>query len=115
VSAPWRSSLVMPRRLVRERFGALGVCLNVTPENFGPDGARRQLHAVGGAGSRVIFFTGGPDGRQIVKRSEVALGDLRSPLGTGHDTALRRRSCELDARPESSTGREACRPGSARG
>ncbi len=67
----------------RERFASLGLRLNVTPENFGPDGDRRQLHAVGVAGSRMIFFTNGPNGRQIVKRSEVALGDLRSPLGPG--------------------------------
>ena len=68
---------------VRERFFSLGVALNVTPENFDPRGDRRQLHAVGVAGSRVIFFADGSGGREVVKRSEVALGDLRSPLGPG--------------------------------
>ena len=67
---------------IRERFSPLGVELRLTPENF--DGAeRRQLHAVGIAGSRVILYTDGPSGRVVVKRSEVALGDLRSPLGRG--------------------------------
>ena len=67
---------------VRERFSSLGVELRLTSENF--DGTDRpQLHAVGFAGSRVILFADSPNGRIIVKRSEVALGDLRSPFGQG--------------------------------
>jgi hypothetical protein len=68
---------------VRERFGSLGVPLNLTRENF-LDSSRRELHAVGVAGSRVILYRQSPSGRRhVVKRSEVALGDLRSPLGPG--------------------------------
>ncbi len=40
-------------------------------------------YAVGIAGSRVILFADTPTGRIIVKRSEVALGDLKSPFGPG--------------------------------
>ncbi len=68
---------------IRERFGSLGMRLNLTPENLDEQGDRRQLHAVGVAGSRVVFFADGPLGRTVVKRSEVALGDLSSPLGPG--------------------------------
>lgn len=72
---------------IRERFSPLGVELRLTPENF--DGAeRRQLHAVGIAGSRVILYAEGSSGRVVVKRSEVALGDLRSPLGPGTSRAF---------------------------
>jgi hypothetical protein len=67
---------------IRERFSPLGVELRLTPENFGGT-ERRQLHAVGVAGSRVILYLDGPTGRVVVKRSEVALGDLYSPLGRG--------------------------------
>jgi hypothetical protein len=68
---------------VRESFLSLGTGLNLTPENF-LDGSRHQLHAVGIAGSRVILYREIAGGRRrIVKRSEVALGDLRSPLGPG--------------------------------
>ena len=89
---------------IRERFSPLGVELRLTPENF--DGAkRRQLHAVGIAGSRVILYTDGPSGRHVVKRSEVALGDLRSPLGPGTSRAFVDESAKwmlshlLDERP----------------
>ncbi|MGO9964840.1 MAG: hypothetical protein ACLPUG_15625, partial [Acidimicrobiales bacterium] len=69
--------------LVRRRFDALDVPLNLTSENY-VDGTRRQLHAIAVAGSRVILYRELPGGeRQVVKRSEVALGDLRSPLGPG--------------------------------
>jgi hypothetical protein len=67
---------------IQERFSPLGIELRLTPENF-EGGARRQLNAVGIAGSRVILYTDGPSGRVVVKRSEVALGDLCSPLGPG--------------------------------
>ena len=67
---------------VRDRFSTLGIQLRLTPENF--DGAeRRQLQAIGIAGSRVILYRDDPSGRLVVKRSEVALGDLRSPIGPG--------------------------------
>jgi hypothetical protein len=89
---------------VRERFSPLGVELRLTPENL--DGAgRRQLYAVGVAGSRVILYAIGPPGRVIVKRSEVALGDLRSPLGPGTSRTFVDESAEwmlshlLDERP----------------
>ena len=89
---------------IRERFSALGVELRLTSENF--DGAeRRQLHAVGIAGSRAILYTDGPTGRVVVKRSEVALGDLRSPLGQGTSRRFVDESAEwmlsylLDERP----------------
>ena len=69
---------------LRARFLLLGVSLNLTSENFFVDGTRRRLHAVAIAGSRVIIYRELPGGRrEIVKRSEVALGDLRSPLGAG--------------------------------
>jgi hypothetical protein len=69
--------------LVRRRFDALDVPLNLTSENF-DDGPRCQLQAVAVAGSRVILYRELPGRRrEIVKRSEVALGDLRSPLGPG--------------------------------
>lgn len=69
--------------LVRWRFATLDVPLNLTSENF-VDGSRRQLHAIAVAGSRVILYRELPGSeRQVVKRSEVALGDLRSPLGPG--------------------------------
>ena len=78
---------------VRERFSSLGVELRLTSENF--DGSeRRQLHAVGVAGSRVILYLDGPLGRLVVKRSEVALGDLRSPLGRGTSRAFVDESAE---------------------
>jgi hypothetical protein len=68
---------------VRERFGSLGLSLNLTRENF-LGSSSRELHAVGVAGSRVILYRESPGGRRhVVKRSEVALGDLRSPLGPG--------------------------------
>jgi len=89
---------------IRERFSPLGVELRLTHENF--DGAqRRQLNAVGIAGSRVILYSDGPSGRVVVKRSEVALGDLRSPLGRGTSKAFVDESAEwmlsylLDERP----------------
>ena len=66
----------------RAQFGALGVPLRLTAENFEGD-RRRLLQAVGVNGSRVVLFEEGSVGRVIVKRSEVALGDLRSPLGPG--------------------------------
>jgi hypothetical protein len=78
---------------IRDRFSALGVGLRLTPENF--DGAdRRQLLAVGIAGSRVVLYTEGADGRVVVKRSEVALGDLRSPFGPGTSRAFVDESAE---------------------
>jgi hypothetical protein len=78
---------------VRDRFPPLSVELRLTPENFG--GAdRRQLHAVGIAGSRVILYLDDPSGRFVVKRSEVALGDLRSPLGPGTSRAFVDESAE---------------------
>jgi hypothetical protein len=67
---------------IRDRFASLGVALRLTAENFDGD-RRRQLQAVGVNGSRVLLFEDGPKGRVVVKRSEVALGDLRSPYGTG--------------------------------
>jgi hypothetical protein len=67
---------------VRGAFAELGVDLRLTAENFA-DGKRHQLYALGVAGSRVVLFTDGPEGRDVVKRSEVALGDLRSPYGRG--------------------------------
>ena len=67
---------------VRKRFSTLGVELRLTNENFDGD-ERRQLQAVGIAGSRVILYRDDPSGRVVIKRSEVALGDLRSPLGPG--------------------------------
>jgi len=91
---------------IRERFSSIGVELRLTPENF--DGAeRRQLHAVGIAGSRVILYVAGPPGRVVVKRSEVALGDLCSPLGPGTSRAFVDESAEwmlshlLDGHPVS--------------
>jgi hypothetical protein len=93
---------------IRERFASLGVELRLTGENF--DGAeRRQLHAVGIAGSRVILYGYEPSGRVVVKRSEVALGDLRSPLGPGTTRAFVDESAEwmlshlLDERPVAPT------------
>jgi hypothetical protein len=89
---------------IRERFSPLGVELRLTPESF-EGGQRRQLHAVGVAGSRVILYTVGPSGRVVVKRSEVALGDLRSPLGPGTSPAFVDESADwmlshvLDERP----------------
>lgn len=68
---------------LRARFEPLGVQLNVTPENYRATRERCQLQVLGVAGSRVILYIDTPEGRQIVKRSEVALGDLRSPLGPG--------------------------------
>ncbi|GEM_PF-4403033 len=69
--------------LVRMRFATLDVLLNLTSENF-VDRSRRELQAIAVAGSRVILYREFPGGgREIVKRSEVALGDLRSPLGPG--------------------------------
>ena len=68
---------------LRWRFATLDVRLNLTSENY-VDGSRRQLHAIAVAGSRVILYRELPSGeRQVVKRSEVAIGDLRSPLGAG--------------------------------
>jgi hypothetical protein len=78
---------------IRERFSPLGVDLRLTSENF-DGGERRQLHAVGIAGSRVILYTDEPSGRVVVKRSEVALGDLRSPLGRGTSRAFVDESAE---------------------
>src|ERR1035438_592555 len=46
---------------IRERFSSLGVELRLTSENFNGD-KRRQLYAVGIAGSRVILYTVGPSG-----------------------------------------------------
>jgi hypothetical protein len=43
---------------------------------------------LGVAGSRVILFAETSTGREVVKRSEVALGDLRSPLGPGTTQAF---------------------------
>jgi hypothetical protein len=89
---------------IRERFSPLGVELRLTPENF-EGGERCQLHAVGIAGSRVILYAEGREGRVVVKRSEVALGDLRSPLGPGTSRAFVDESAEwmlshlLDERP----------------
>jgi hypothetical protein len=88
---------------IRDRFSTLDVELRLTQENFHGTG-RRQLHAVGVAGSRVILYTVGPSGRVVVKRSEVALGDLRSPLGRGMSRVFVDESAEwmlshlLDAR-----------------
>jgi len=67
---------------IRDRFASLGVAFRLTAENFDGD-RRRQLQAVGVNGSRVVLFEEGPEGRVVVKRSEVALGDLRSPYGAG--------------------------------
>ena len=78
---------------IRERFLSLAVELRLTSENFEGAG-RRQLHAVGVAGSRVILYVDGPSGRVVVKRSEVALGDLRSPLGPGTSRAFVDESAE---------------------
>ena len=72
---------------IREQFSHLNVELRLTAENF-DEGERRQLQAVGVAGSRVILYADGPTGRVVVKRSEVALGDLRSPLGPGTSRAF---------------------------
>ena len=89
---------------VRARFSTLNVELRLTNENFN-GGERRQLHAVGVAGSRVILYLDGPTGRVVVKRSEVALGDLRSPLGRDTSRAFVDESAEwmlshlLDERP----------------
>jgi hypothetical protein len=70
--------------LLRWRFATLDVPLNLTSENY-VDGSRyHELRAIAVAGSRVILYRELPSGeRQVVKRSEVALGDLRSPLGPG--------------------------------
>lgn len=93
---------------IRERFSSLGVELRLTSENFNGD-KRRQLYAVGIAGSRVILYTVGPSGRVVVKRSEVALGDLRSPLGPGTSRIFVDESAEwmlshlLDERPATPT------------
>lgn len=68
---------------IQRDFGGLGVPLNLTQENF-VYGDRRELSAVCVAGSRVILYREDPRGRRhVVKRSEVALGDLRSPFGRG--------------------------------
>ena len=89
---------------VRERFAPLNVELRLTAENF-DGGEQRQLYAIGVAGSRVILYADGPSGRVVVKRSEVALGDLRSPLGPGTSRAFVDESAEwmlaylLDERP----------------
>ena len=80
----------------------------MTAENF-DEGERRQLQAVGVAGSRVILYTDRTSGRVVVKRSEVALGDLRSPLGRGTSRAFVDESAEwmlshlLDERPVAPT------------
>ena len=88
---------------VPERLSPPGVELRLTSENF--DGSeRRQLHAVGVAGSRR------PRSRRAIgsarrKASEAALGDLRSPLGRGTSRAFVDESAEwmlsrlLDAHP----------------
>jgi hypothetical protein len=89
---------------IRARFSTLNVELRLTNENFN-GGERRQPHAVGVAGSRVILYTDRPTGRVVVKRSEVALGDLRSPLGRGTSRTFVDESAEwmlshlLDERP----------------
>jgi hypothetical protein len=88
----------------RAQFGSLGVPLRLTAENFERD-RRRLLKAVGVNGSRVVLFEEGSSGRVIVKRSEVALGDLRSPLGPGTTARFVDESAEwmlshiLDAHP----------------
>jgi Cdc6-like AAA superfamily ATPase len=89
---------------IREQFSHLNVELRLTAENF-DEGEQRQLQAVGVAGSRVILYLDRPSGRVVVKRSEVALGDLRSPLGPGTSRAFVDESAEwmlshvLDERP----------------
>jgi hypothetical protein len=60
---------------VSERFAALGVELRLTPENFDGD-ERRQLHAVGVAGSRVILYR---DDRSSIRR-QTSLTDTSGPV-----------------------------------
>ena len=75
---------------MRKRFEALNPfadrdLLKLEPENFGPDGERRQLHALAVSGGRVLVYTY-RDGRPVVvKRNEHNLGELRSPTGWGRE------------------------------
>jgi hypothetical protein len=75
---------------LRQRFEKLNPLtgrdlLKLEPENFGPDGKRRQLHAIAVSGGRTLVFAHAGWRPVAVKHNEHNLGELRSPSGPGRE------------------------------